>query len=120
MPKLTDLQKVFRKETISLQDLQKGKEIYNEIAKEGHNTKKWTDTNFAQDIMFSNFIKYLEENKEETQNFMRTLFSNENSYSATLAQKTEDDNLKTVISIKVKNINKAKRLIEDYDFYLRD
>jgi len=103
----------------TLEQLQKAREIYKEIAQEAYKSKEkdYTSTNLALTILKNAFFAFLDSNPDL--DFKKTLFMNDKGtgYNAVLA-KVENGEYDNVFSIKIRTEFEAEKLIRDYGFYL--
>ena len=116
--KLTQLQKVFEQDTITVEELQKAKEIYVTIAKEDHKQGEYIDSNFARSILSNKFMEWVSENKEYLEDKLKTVWIEGRKYNASIADVNEETGeLDKVLNIRL-GLKQAKKLVKENDFYL--
>lgn len=116
---LTDMKKALATEkdkNVTLEQLQKAKEIYVEIAQECFKTKVWTTLNLALAILNKAFKNFVESN--DLTEYRKSIFIGENGYNVVLALVTDKGEYDNVFSIKVKNEQFIMDLIDNHEFYL--
>ena len=109
-----ELKKVLSGESVTLEMLQEGKEIYKTIAQEGYKSKKWTNTNLALAILNRAFKRYLD--NTDLKEYRKTVFINDKGigYNAVLSNQDQEQ----VLSIKIKSESFVMDLIDNHGFYL--
>lgn len=116
LKKLREILKTKENENVTLEQLQDAYKVYKEISQSGYKTKNWTMTNLARVTLVKSFKKFVE--ITDLSNYQKTIFLNDNGYSATLSLKNDKDEFDRVLSIKIKNESVIMDLIDNYEFYL--
>lgn len=119
-----DVEKCFKSEKVTMEELQKGVELAKELAQADYkrDDDDWTESRVARIIVGNKFMEYLEDESNEVflEESFKSVFVDGRKFNAHISTLNEETGeFEKVLNLRV-SMKTMKKLLQDHNFYLQE